>query len=79
MDIVCYWPKFKLNISSSFYIRSKLDIENCSSGIPQHHVTECTGVAPVNQVSCGKEGKKEMFYLTTDSTHFIYGYMVSDI
>ena len=26
-----------------------------------------------------KEGKKEMFYLTTHSTHFIYGYMTSDI
>ena len=26
-----------------------------------------------------KEGRKEMFYLTTHSTHFIYGYMVSDI
>ena len=25
------------------------------------------------------EGGKEMFYLTTHSTHFIYGYMVSDI
>ena len=25
-----------------------------------------------------KEGKKEMFYLTTHSTHFIYGYMASD-
>ena len=24
-------------------------------------------------------GKKEMFYLTTHSTHFIYGYMTSDI
>ena len=26
-----------------------------------------------------KEGRKEIFYLTTHSTHFIYGYMVSDI
>ena len=27
-----------------------------------------------------KEGRKEeVFYLTTHSTHFIYGYMVSDI
>ena len=26
-----------------------------------------------------KEGRKEMFYLTTLSTHFIYGYMASDI
>ena len=25
------------------------------------------------------KGTKEMFYLTTHSTHFIYGYMVSDI
>ena len=26
-----------------------------------------------------KKGKEEMFYLTTHSTHFIYGYMASDI
>ena len=26
-----------------------------------------------------KKKKKEMFYLTTHSTHFIYGYMASDI
>ena len=26
-----------------------------------------------------KEGRKEMFYLTTHSTHSIYGYMASDI
>ena len=25
------------------------------------------------------EGRKQMFYLTTHSTHFIYGYMASDI
>ena len=24
------------------------------------------------------EGRKEMFYLTTHSSHFIYGYMASD-
>ena len=27
-------------------------------------------------LSC--QGRKEMFYLTTHSTHFIYGYMASD-
>ena len=27
----------------------------------------------------GKEGRKEMFYLTMHSTHFIYGYMASDM
>ena len=26
-----------------------------------------------------EEGMTEMFYLTTYSTHFIYGYMASDI
>ena len=26
-----------------------------------------------------KEGRKDVFYLTTHSTHFIYGYMASDI
>ena len=30
-------------------------------------------------MTSGKEGRKEMFYLTTHSTHFIYGYMASDI
>ena len=25
------------------------------------------------------EGRRDMFYLTTHSTHFIYGYMASDI
>ena len=25
-----------------------------------------------------KEGRKEMFYLTTHSAHFIYGYMASE-
>ena len=27
----------------------------------------------------GREREREMFYLTTHSTHFIYGYMASDI
>ena len=27
----------------------------------------------------GKRRKEEVFYLTTHSTHFIYGYMASDI
>ena len=30
-------------------------------------------------ISFSTEGRKEMFYLTTHSTHFIYGYMASDI
>ena len=30
------------------------------------------------QIRRVQEGRKEMFYLTTHSTHFIYGYMASD-
>ena len=30
-------------------------------------------------ISVLEEGRKEMFYLTTHSTHFIYSYMTSDI
>ena len=30
-------------------------------------------------ISGGVKRRKEMFYLTTHSTHFIYGYMASDI
>ena len=33
----------------------------------------------VNFFTCNLRGRKEMFYLTTHSTHFIYGYMASDI
>ena len=41
------------------------------------------GVDPLNYFSfqpvLQREREREMFYLTTHSTHFIYGYMVSDI
>ena len=33
----------------------------------------------VKDHSDSERGRKEMFYLTTYSTHFIYGYMASDI
>ena len=36
-------------------------------------------IHPLGGTSCPKWGRKEMFYLTTHSTHFIYGYMASDI
>ena len=39
------------------------------------------GVGPLRQremkPAAVTEGRKEMFYLTTHSTHFIYGYMAS--
>ena len=39
---------------------------------PTNAVLEDVGCMPVT-------GRKEMFYLTTHSVHFIYGYMASDI
>ena len=42
---------------------------------------KCSSTKIDVQLNCApdKEGRKEMFYLTTHSTHFIYGYMASDI
>ena len=34
---------------------------------------------PGPELAVRRKERKEMFYLTTHSTHFIYGYMVSDI
>ena len=36
-------------------------------------------VKTIRKLICTQEGKKKMFYLTTLSTHVIYGYTVSDI
>ena len=41
------------------------DSRSCGSGPPPH--------------SAETEREREMFYLTTHSSHFIYGYMASDI
>ena len=35
--------------------------------------------SPLTSPSWGTEREREIFYLTTHSTHFIYGYMASDI
>ena len=46
------------------------------------HVGSCcrsTSCLVCVQGSESGEGRKEKFYLTTHSTHFIYGYMASDI
>ena len=42
-----------------------------------HHPTDF--VKPLVKHWLKQEIRKEMFYLTTHSTHFIYGYMASDI
>ena len=46
----------------------------------QHH-SKCqrSGRHGVTTTAQNREREREMFYLTTHSTHFIYGYMASDI
>ena len=62
-------------------------IANQASSLPDR---VCLGKSCVEAVSRGKwaprdtpitvhDGEREMFYFTTHSTHFIYGYMASDI
>ena len=53
------------------------------------HQMSCPLIQPINtnyvqytgkhKPQSGREREREMFYLTTHSTHFIYGYMASDI
>ena len=49
---------------------------SCSS---QSSTTGVTKSVVSSSLSLGWQGRKEMFYLTTHSTHFIYGYMASNI
>ena len=42
-------------------------------------LTEKVGSFTVGLSEKVYEGRKEMFYLTTHSTHFIYGYMATEI
>ena len=46
---------------------------------PWTGLSQAGGTGFLLVVSTKQEGRKEMFYLTTHSTYFIYGYMVSDI
>ena len=41
--------------------------------------TSCGALAGIRNSSMGPPWRKEMFYLTTHSTHFIYSYMASEI
>ena len=53
-------------------------VVNTDSELSNLMVSDENIVAQATVKACRK-GRKEMFDLTTHSTHFIYGYMVSDI
>ena len=48
-----------------------------------HHstdrITDTIALVGMNYQGRLKEGRKDIFYLTTHSTHFFYDYMASDI
>ena len=53
--------------------------DRASCGKHRVHWFRGTAVVALYELDIEKEGRKEMFYITTHSTHFIYGYMASDI
>ena len=55
----------------------KIKIEQRLKG--NYHLCVCIDAYVYACTYVHKEGRKEMFYLMTHSTHFIYGYMASDI
>ena len=61
-------------MSFTFQFRTK---NSMLIGITSHLSFEYHSIYYTNRHTIGKE--REMFYLTTHSTHFIYGYMASDI
>ena len=56
-----------------------LDDEVVVIGVWDGRYWVCISVPAPIQSGFLKEREREMFYLTTHSTHFIYGYMASDI
>ena len=57
-------------------LASPTESDLCVAGnLPAFEVTNEVNVIEITL----DEREREMFYLTTHSTHFIYGYMASDI
>ena len=61
-----------VSVIRTYRTLSVIDINSTLSGICIPYNVRYTR-------KCDTEGRKEMFYLTTHSTHFIYGYMASYI
>ena len=56
-----------------------VDSLNSVSFQPVFHSCYVSGMVHIKKCTAKRKGRKDMFYLTTHSTPFIYGYMVSDI
>ena len=73
VDWVIVKGTFKTNVASL-----ALSGRSCGSTVLAV-VASLTGNAVIDACTVSAERRKEMFYLTMHSTHFIYGYMASDI
>ena len=72
-DVSLVTPHFPLGDVEPVQSAAVVGESDCG-GIPAHAAIHIQHHRP------GQEGEeREMFYLTTHSTHFIYGYMASDI
>ena len=66
--------------STTCYRRSSADYVSigCYNGTVANGKL-CVNGCEFNDTIARKKGRKDMVYLTTHSTHFIYGYIASDI
>ena len=75
---ICVIPNCLDNHCSSVNIgHTHLTLSYILKNDPPPQCEHCQCILTVSHILV--EGRKEMFYLTTHSTHFIYGYMASDI
>ena len=65
-------------LQCNFVIIWRSESENYWTRASDHCILEVL-VQAMEHFKKAREREREMFYLTTHSTHFIYGYMVSDI
>ena len=76
--VVVFWEGGKIFLYWPWYLRVWC-IYPPTHFVTGTHLTYLDRVANTASWSILVRERKEVFYLTTHSTHFIYGYMTSDI
>ena len=72
----CHLPIYEQAVGGSLLVESLLKVWWVTGLNPPGGRME---LFPVPFITCSINRRKEMFYLTKHSTHFIYGYMASGI
>ena len=72
---MCY-PVYFYYYYYFYYYNNNNNNNNNNNPLSRHIITNVFDLLHNTNTS---RSRKEMFYLTTHSTHFIYGYMASDI